>query len=196
MTWIAFIRHGPTAWNAVGRVQGRSDIPLSPEGRAEVARWVVPADLAGWAWVASPLRRAVETAHLLGARDLALEERLVEASWGAWEGRTLADLRQDSATGMSERESRGLDFHPPGGESPRDVQARVEPWLAEVAEGGRPMIAVTHKGVIRAVYALATGWDMTTKSPLKLDLPVATVFALTQGGAPRLDRLNLGLVPR
>ena len=58
------------------------------------------------------------------------EPRLVEMAWGEWEGRRLADLRAELGDAMIENEARGLDFRPPGGESPRDVQERLKPLLA------------------------------------------------------------------
>jgi len=48
VTRLALIRHGPTAWNEVGRVQGQSDVPLSARGRALVGAWRLPATLAGF----------------------------------------------------------------------------------------------------------------------------------------------------
>ena len=69
MPIIACLRHGATEWNAEGRMQGRRDIPLSAAGRADVARWTVPVDLARDAdWFASPLLRAVQTAELMSGR--------------------------------------------------------------------------------------------------------------------------------
>ncbi|HVE49307.1 MAG TPA: histidine phosphatase family protein [Casimicrobiaceae bacterium] len=59
------IRHASTEWNAQRRMQGRRDIPLSLEGRAELARWRVPADVKQASWFSSPLVRAVETARAL-----------------------------------------------------------------------------------------------------------------------------------
>ena len=90
-------------------------------------------------------------------------------------------------------EAEGLDFRAPGGESPRDVQARLAPLLAEIARAARPTVAVTHKGVIRALYALAVGWDMTDKPPEKLRDDCVHVFTLSAEGAPSVDRLNLPL---
>ena len=55
---------------------------------------------------------------------------------------------------MSENEAAGLDFRPAGGESPRDVQDRLLPWLAGLRG---PTVAVTHKGVIRALYCPGHG---------------------------------------
>src|SRR3546814_10532072 len=65
--------------------------------------------------------------------DVCSSDLLVETDWGAWEGRTLAELRADLGAGMAANEARGLDFRPPGGESPRDVQDRMRPLLAELA---------------------------------------------------------------
>jgi probable phosphoglycerate mutase len=193
MTWVAFIRHGRTTWNESGRLQGRADPPLSAAGRAELEHRRLPEELARAEWVTSPLRRAVETARLLGAADAVVEPRLVEMDWGAWEGRTLADLRAELGSAMVENEARGLDLQPEGGESPRQVQARLRPWLAEVAQGGRSLAAVSHKGVIRAVAALAYDWDMTGPPPVKFDWRCAQLFELSPDGAPTPLRANITL---
>lgn len=194
MTEIVLIRHGPTEWNAAGRIQGRTDVPLSATGRAHVQQWRVPHDLRGYDWVSSPLRRARETAALLGADGPVLEPRLAEMCWGAWEGETLDALRIRYGGALIENESRGLDFRAPDGESPREVGARVFAWLVERAQQSRPTIAVTHKGVVRATLALATGWDMTSKAPMALDWDSCHVFEIDQSGTPRVLRLNVSLV--
>jgi broad specificity phosphatase PhoE len=191
MVQLVLIRHGPTAWNRDGLVQGRTDVPLSDEGRAEVGRWRLPDALAGPRdWYASPLARAAETAAILGVAART-EPRLAEMDWGPWEGRTLADLRAELGDLMAAWEARGLDFSAPGGESPRDVQARVLPFLGEVAAAGRPAGAVCHRGVIRAVLAMATGWDMTGKPPAKLRDGCAQVFRLERDGTPRVEALEV-----
>ncbi len=191
MILLALIRHGPTPWNALGRIQGRTDIALGAAGRALVGRWRPPPRIAGADWVCSPLARARETAALLGAADPAIEPRLIEMDWGAWEGQTLAALRAAGGSALAENEARGLDFRPEGGESPRQVQDRLRPWLAEVAQAARPTTAVTHKGVIRALFALATGWDMIAPQRPKLDWSAVHLFRIDAGGAPHCETLNL-----
>ena len=62
MTLVALIRHGPTEWNEERRLQGRADRPLSAAGRARVAGWRVPGEYRDFEWVASPLKRARQTA--------------------------------------------------------------------------------------------------------------------------------------
>lgn len=193
MVRFAVIRHAPTEWNAIGRVQGRTDIPLSEVGRAIAAGWSLPPDLSEFQAIASPLARTVETAHLLLGRKAATDERLVEMDWAVWEGRELPGLRAELGDLMVAWEADGLDFRAPGGESPRDVQARLAPLLTEVARTAQPTLAVTHKGVIRALYALAVGWDMTDKPPEKLRDDCVHVFTLSAEGMPTVDRLNLPL---
>ncbi len=195
MSRLLLLRHGATAWNAAGRIQGRSDPGLSPAGRAAVARWTLPAWSAEARWICSPLRRARETAALLHAGPLVDEPRLAEMDWGAWEGRRLAELRDDFGAEMAANEARGLDFRPPGGESPREVQRRLRPLLAALALAGADVVAVTHKGVIRAAYALASGWDLTGKPPVKLRDGCAHIFALDPQGVPQVAALNLQLAP-
>lgn len=193
MTALAVLRHGPTEWSEDARLQGRRDIPLSRRGREEVARWRLPDGLRGFDLQSSPLVRCVETARLLVGEPFR-EERLIEAAWGEWEGLTIAELRRRDPAAMAEAEARGLDLRPPGGESPRDVQSRLLPWLEERARCGRPTLAVTHKGVLRALYALATGWDMTGPPPTKLIGAACHLFRLEPSGALRVTRLNLPLV--
>ena len=194
-TSLLVIRHGPTSWNVERRIQGETDIELSEAGSAQVSGWHVPHQFENFEWVCSPLRRTRQTAALLGCPKPSTEARLREMSWGAWEGSTLAELRSQLGDEMQANEQRGLDFRPPGGESPRDVQARVRPWLAEIAATSRPTIAVTHKGVIRALLALATDWDMLGKAPVSLDWSSAHLFHVTSDSV-RLAQPNIALQPQ
>ncbi len=184
---LALLRHGDTAWSAEGRIQGRSDVPLSDAGRAALRAFAGSDLLQGMRVVTSPLARCVETATLIGAPRAEREPRLVEMSWGAWEGETLAELRSRLGEAMRANEARGWDFRPEGGESPREVLARVREWLKEVTV---PTLAVTHRGVIRAVLADATGWDMTGRAPAKLDWSALHFFTLSDG-RPSLERVNV-----
>jgi probable phosphoglycerate mutase len=193
MTLLAVLRHGPTEWSTARRLQGRTDIPLSPAGRATVASWRLPPALAGCAWLTSPLRRAGETAEILGLAAARREARLIEMAWGDWEGLTLAELAVHPGAALAERAAAGLDLQPPGGESPRQVQARLRPLLAEIARAGDAVGAVTHKGVIRALFALASGWDMLGKAPARLDWQSAHLFRLDAAGKPAVERLNVSL---
>ena len=187
MTLLALIRHAPTEWSRTGRLQGRADPPLTA-----LPAWRPPTELAGFRVLTSPLRRCVETARALGL-DAAVEPRLAEMDWGEWEGETVAGLRARLGPAMEGAEAAGLDFRPPGGESPRDVQRRLAPLLRDIARRGEPTAAITHKGVIRAIFAEAAGWDMLGKPPARLNWAAAHLFRLAPNGAPTVERLNLAL---
>lgn len=195
MTFLLLLRHAPTAWNEARRIQGRTDEPLSEKGRRLAAEWSLPGCFGDFSWTSSPLARCRETARLMGGGDVAVEPRLIEMAWGAWEGRTLDSLRREHGAAMDANEARGLDFTPPGGESPRMVQMRLLPYFAKVAAEARPRIAVTHRGVIRATVALASGWDMKAEAPVKIARYAAHLFSLSPAGMPRIERLNIPLQP-
>lgn len=195
MARLALLRHGPTAWTAEHRLQGQSDLPLSPEGRRAVASWRLPPEVAGFAWLTSPLRRAKETAVLLGHGKARADRRLTEMSFGEWEGQRLRELRKGLGSAMDEIEGRGLDFRAPGGETPREVQARLAPLLAEIGREGRDYLAVTHKGVIRALYALATGWQMLGEPPEPFADFALHIYEVAGDGTPVLLRHNIPLEP-
>jgi probable phosphoglycerate mutase len=83
---------------------------------------------------------------------------------------------------MRNNERRGLDFCPPGGESPRLVQARLQPWLCALGQAGENTTAIVHKGIIRCVYALACNWDMRGESPVDLAWDAIHQFELDTDG--------------
>ena len=197
--WVPFamVRHGTTDWNVTGRVQGHTDIALSDAGRAQVQGWKLGREITDYRWISSPMKRAQETTRLLGGKtiEITIDPRLQEMHWGKWEGRTLAALRKELGEEMARNERRGLDFQPVGGESPREVQGRLRSWLEDVATAGSPCIAVTHKGVIRAMMALASGWDMLGKPPHRLNWESAHLFRVRVSSHEVVfERPNVSLV--
>lgn len=193
MTLLALLRHAETAWSAEGRIQGRTDVPLSDAGRGALQGRMLPHEFRDLRVVSSPLRRCTETASGLGLSPRLQDARLAEMRWGTWEGRRLSDLRVEFGESMKMNEERGLDFSPPGGESPREVLARVRGWLEDVADSGLPTLGITHRGVVRVVFAAAMDWDMRGRPPVKLDWSALHVFNLDDSGMPRVTRLNVPL---
>ena len=180
---LVLLRHAMTAWNLEKRVQGRIDQPLCEQGRAQLAALSLPPWLRDCRWYCSPLQRARETAELLGLEKIEVDAALAEMSWGEWEGEILKPLRRRLGEPMRRNESRGLDFEPPGGESPRQVQARLRPWLRRLAARPVDSAAVTHQGVIRCAYSLASGWDMRGECPIEFAWDVAHQFELAADGS-------------
>ena len=64
-------------------------------------------------------------------------------------------------------------------------------WAAGIAQAGEPVVAVSHKAAIRALFALATGWDMTGRPPVKLDWHRLHFFAAHRDGRVTVERLNV-----
>jgi broad specificity phosphatase PhoE len=194
---FAILRHAPTAWNGEGRLQGTTDIPLSADGEAAARAWHLPMPAGRWKRMCSPLQRARRTAELVQpSAPVVVDSRLREMSFGIWEGKSVAQLRAEGGERFAEAERLGLDFHPPGGESPRTTMERLAGWVAEIAATGEPVVAVTHKAAIRALLALATGWDMTGRQPLKLDWRCLHLFSARTDGSVSLDQPNVALAKK
>lgn len=183
---LFLIRHGITEWNAEKRIQGRIDQPLSPAGIRLIRECRIPGALKQIDWYCSPLQRARQSAELLQIEKPVIDERLIEMNWGDWEGKVLKPLRKQLGDVMRDNEARGLDFCPPNGESPRQVQNRLAPWLQAIGERGSDCGAVVHKGIIRCVYAKAFDWDMRGESPIEFDWQAVHEFEVKASG--RLQR--------
>lgn len=162
MIRFAMMRHGHTPWNRAGRIQGRTDIALDDEGRAALDAFDVPDKWRAADVVASPLSRAIETAHIVTGKTPATTEALIEMDWGDWEGLHGVDLKADPTSGFRDIEDWGWDFRPPQGESPADVWARIAAWLFTLE---RDTLAVCHIGTMRMILARATGWDFRGPAP-------------------------------
>jgi probable phosphoglycerate mutase len=185
---VALIRHGSTHWNETGRMQGRCDVPLSAQGRGQVQAWRLPPTIASPPrWLSSPLARAVETARILSGVEPDPVPALIEMDWGEWEGRTLAELDAEYGAAFRRNAATGLDFRPPGGESPREVRERVLQCLRALPPVEEAAVAVTHNGVIRALLSAATGWDMTGKPPVRLERDALHRFAVDDGRVALLE---------
>lgn len=162
MIRLGLMRHGHTAWNRAGQIQGRTDEPLDAEARDQLSRLRLPD---GWHEadvVASPLSRATETARLVTGRVPHTDPALIEMDWGAWEGAKGVELRRDPASGFKDIEDWGWDYRPPQGETPAELRARLVPWVAGLQ---RDTVAVCHIGVMRVILACATKWNFDRPAP-------------------------------
>ncbi len=145
--WL--VRHAETEWSRTKRHTGRTDIPLTDEGRAH-ARTLAPV-LAAQDFglvLSSPLSRARETAELAGLGDRAQDRpALLEYDYGDYEGITTAEIREQRPDWYLWRD--GV----PGGESPDDVGARVDEVVAEARATDGDVVCFAHGHVLRVVAA-------------------------------------------
>ena len=125
---IFLIRHGETEWSRLGRHTGTTDLPLTDNGRAaaEALRPLIAAESFA-AVFTSPLKRAQQTCELAGLGDVAqIDPDLMEWNYGAYEGRTTADIQAERPGWVIFRDGC------PGGDTPARVAARAERVIARV----------------------------------------------------------------
>ena len=147
--WLA--RHGETAWTISRQHTGRTDVPLTAEGERQAREELAP-KLAGERFdlvLASPLRRARDTARLAGF-DARLDERLREFDYGDYEGVTTAEIRERRPDWDLWRDGC------PGGETPDDVGARMDSLIAERLKAAR-ILVFGHGHALRILTARWVG---------------------------------------
>jgi len=192
---IYYIRHGETAWNAEGRLQGTLDIPLNTLGQRQAAEagnilggLLVRdgRDAAAMPFVASPLGRARMTMELvrgalgLPPQDYAVDARLREIGYGQWEGSTLAEAQAADPALFARRVAAKWTVAAPGGERYLDVEKRVAAWYEELAAD---TVAVAHGGTARALMVLL-GFE-TPQSAADLYVEQGTVYVFSDGGVAK-----------
>lgn len=136
MTSLYLIRHGETKWNREGRFQGWLDSSLTSEGRGHAdANGQLLAGLSVSSIWASPLGRVRETvAGITRHVDVAprFDDRLKECNVGEWEGQTIDAVRERDPDAWRTRADDLFNHRPPGGESLKDVEDRVAPFLRSI----------------------------------------------------------------
>ncbi|HET6550870.1 MAG TPA: histidine phosphatase family protein [Solirubrobacter sp.] len=176
---LILVRHGQSTYNAQERLQGQADPPLSELGRREVAALAaaLPA-FDGARVLTSDLRRARETAALLGYPDARPDPRWREIDVGSWAGRPISDFPSGSEPAW-----RGGPLAAPDGETWPELQARVGAAVDALVADGGAWLVVCHGGVVRAALSHVTGADaQRVAGPAN-----ASVTVLRTGSPPRLE---------
>jgi len=171
---IIVVRHGRTEANASGLLLGRADPPLDDLGRAQAD--AIARVLTGVVRVvASPLRRAQETAAALGL-PVETDERWIELDYGEWDERPIAEIPAAAWTTWRDDPS----FRPPGGETLGELNRRVRAACADLA--AEPLdgdvVVVTHVSPLKSAVA----WALEVHEELSWHLFVAP------GSITRIDR--------
>lgn len=179
---IVLVRHGRTALNAAGRLQGRVDEPLDEMGREQARRLaarLVPIlgddDLV----ISSPLVRARDTAAAL-ERDIRIDERWIEMSYGVFDGVPQGDVAPE----VWSRWRNDPEFAPDGGESLLAVTERVHRACDDLREMARDrrVVVVSHVSPIKAAIAWALGTDPSTSWRMRLDTAAVTRISVSGRG--------------
>jgi probable phosphoglycerate mutase len=194
---IYLIRHGQTVLNLEGRYQGRIDSALTPLGVAQAeavgrrlaelrAAELDAADGGEWRLEASPLGRTREMAGIVGevaglgvAR---IDERLIEAGYGEFEGLTRpeVDARWPEFAGLT-----GTFGRAPGGETMEAIYERTRSWLADHRENGVRTVAVSHASTGRVIRGLYLG--LSLEETRLLETPQNAFHLLHDGEVTRIE---------
>jgi probable phosphoglycerate mutase len=167
---VILVRHGATEWSASGRHTGRTDIPLTPEGR-EQALDAIPAlhavlTEADPVVFTSPLRRAVDTAALMLPQFTAeTSDALAEVDYGSLEGLSGAEIEQRQPDWSVFRHGC------PDGEGVAQIVARCDSFIfkMERVAAGRTVVAFTHGHLGRALAVRLMGLEIATADHLHND---------------------------
>ena len=183
---VVLVRHGQTEWSASGRHTGRTDVPLTEQGRRQAE--ALGSCLKGWTFalvLASPLRRAIDTCRLAGLEgQTETRDDLMEWDYGQYEGRTTADIR-------AERPAWSLwTDGVPGGETLEQVGRRADRVIAEARAARGDVALFAHGHILRVVTAR---WlDLPPDRGRSFALETATISVLGyERETPVISRWNV-----
>ncbi|MBN1370050.1 MAG: histidine phosphatase family protein [Dehalococcoidaceae bacterium] len=197
MARIILVRHGETEWNKAMRVQGGgSDIALNDYGRSQAAmarRHLENEKLS--AVYASPLCRAMETAHIIAephGLEITQVPELVEIDAGSYEGILTSELGRRFSQIVSELDENAELPCTPGGESLSMVQQRGWKALEQISAGhnGETVLVVTHYFVILAVICKVLNLPLVNVSRFWMATGSISIINLN-GSIPRLETFNI-----
>lgn len=184
------VRHGRTAWNADGRLQGHSNTPLGDEGRRQVERLALRLSHKQFVAIyASDMTRAFDTATILSqGRLLPLPMAdLRETMHGAWEGLTFKEA-QERYPAEYEGFMRSPDsgFAAPGGESISDVSVRVKKAIEKIKTAHREeddVLVVGHSGSIKVLAFALLDIPLTYYWRVRTEPASLSIVSVQQGVA-------------
>jgi probable phosphoglycerate mutase len=187
MKRILLVRHGESEWNAIRRLQGQADIELSERGKQQASALApMVASFNPNLVLTSDLKRAADTAALLGHTDAVREPLLREQNVGAWTGMEIAQLMADAPSAYAGW--RAGTFAPENGEIWTDFRARIRQALERaITAEAETVLMVCHGGVIRAALDDALGLAPARIIPVG---PASLTIIAFPKEEPRLEVFN------
>ena len=193
--FIDLLRHGQPEGG--DRFRGVLDDPLSDLGWAQMRAGVEGTIPIPWdRIITSPLRRCAEFSAELAERHglpLEIEPRLAELAFGAWEGKSYQELREEDAAALQTFFANPTAYTPPGGEKLLEFCARVDAaWDDLLARHqGQHMLIVCHGAVMRAIYRRIL--HLPLHAFFRLEVPYACLTRIRRH--PEGDRLVFHRAP-
>jgi len=188
---IWLVRHGETEWTLSRQHTSRTDLPLTPEGELQaVAIGKLLGDHHFDAVLSSPMQRAVDTAKIAGFGDrVQTVDALREVDYGEYEGLTTKEIWERAPGWELFRDGS------PGGETPQQVQHRIDALLSEVEKLGPSVLLFGHGHCMRAVGARFLTLPVTFGAHLRLDPSSVSVLSYERDG-PAIVVWNERVPPR
>ncbi len=186
---VCLIRHGETEWSLNGRHTGTTDIPLTENGRNVARQWKPVLSQVTFALVlTSPLQRARETCELTGLGERAeVDSDLREWNYGEYEGLTPQEIHARRPSWMIFTDGC------PGGESPNQIQARIDRVIKKVRAVNGDVALFAHGHFLRCFGARWLG--LRTEDGCFFLLDPATVSVVSYyGDIPAVERWNAPLI--
>jgi len=169
---VVLVRHGETEWSRAGKHTGRTDIPLTERGQQQAQ--AVGDALRGRRFalvLTSPLARAVQTCRRADFGDAAAErEDLREWDYGAYEGRTTAEIRDDRPGWSLWRDGA------PDGETAAQVGERADRVIAEARSVDGDVLLFAHGHLLRVLTARWLGLEPSAGQLFALDPATISVL--------------------
>lgn len=192
---VYLLRHGETAWNAAGNIYcGRTDIPLTDTGIKQ-ARLVYEQlkSVSMDAVYSSPLQRAYYTAQIAGGREVVADERLIEADFGEWEGKTREQFIIENPALWNDWMNNPA-ITPAGGtgETAGQIINRVDDFFMTALQRhpAGNILVVAHNGINRFYLAYKLGMHLKHYRRIIQENSCVTLFSLDEEGELSLKRLN------
>lgn len=181
---VYLVRHGETEWSLSGRHTGRTDIPLTGQGREAAQRLAPILQRQRFELVlVSPLERARETCALAGFAYASTDEDLYEWDYGSYEGKTPQQIRELAPDWLLFRDGC------PDGESPEQVWDRVDRLIARVRAIPGNVALFAHGHILRVLGARWIGLAVVDGSRFRLDTATLCVLSYYHG-LPAIERWN------
>jgi broad specificity phosphatase PhoE len=198
-TWY-LVRHGETEWNAISRMQGQLDSPLTLLGREHArASGRLLAVLGVDAMFASPLGRVRETMAIIEEAvplPVTFDDRLKEWSAGIWSGEFHSDLRHKWPEHWAEWDADRYTYRPPGAENLFDLTERARAFFDDIRHLPAARIAIVAHGFMNRALA-GVLLSLSPREMLAIRQANDTVIRITTGeGAPAVDHFVHGAGPR
>ncbi len=176
---VVLVRHGETEWSRAGRHTGRTDVPLTEQGRRDAEALGAALRERQLALVlTSPLQRAVETCRLAGLGDVAVaRDDLREWDYGEYEGLKTVDIRQERPGWTVWRD----DI--PGGETLSEVGERADRVTADLRSSDGDVAVFAHGHLLRILAARWLGLEPAAGRLFALDVGTISVLGYERENA-------------